>query len=493
MSTYITAVVAGEYYELLDSYEGKYGVIPLGHYSRQSLKAELERDLEEIVLLTKQGFEFFEEAFGCQYPFVKYDQLYVPEYNMGAMENAGCVTLRDEYIPRSRQPRSFYEFRASVILHEMAHMWFGNLVTMRWWDDLWLNESFAEWACYHAEAEATSYTDAWTGFANMRKQRGYRADQLPTTHPIATDMVDLHAVEVNFDMITYAKGAAVLKQLVAWVGLEPFLSGLREYFRDHAYGNTEFIDLLTALEKASGRELSGWAQEWLQTAGVNTITPVFELADGRLLLLVLRPADRDRRAANAAAAPARHRLLQQAGRTAPWCAASTSRSTSPASSPRSTSWSARPSPTCSSSTTATSRFAKVRLDERSLATAVASLGDCDDSLTRALIWSAAWDMTRDAEMAATDFVELVLHNLGSESDSWGLTAFPGFAAQAVTQYAAPGQQARAARALGAGPAGAARGCGAGHRPPADFRPRLRRRRAQRRRRSPTSRRCSTVR
>jgi aminopeptidase N len=440
MSTYITAVVAGEYYEVQDVYEGKHGVIPLGHYSRQSLRAELDRDREELVLLTKQGFEFFEEAFGFPYPFEKYDQLYVPEYNMGAMENAGCVTLRDEYIPRSRQPRSFYEFRASVILHEMAHMWFGNLVTMRWWDDLWLNESFAEWACYHAETLATSYTDAWTGFANMRKQRGYRADQLPSTHPIATDMVDLHAVEVNFDMITYAKGAAVLKQLVAWVGLEPFLEGLREYFRDHAYDNTEFIDLLTALEKASGRELTGWAQEWLQTAGVNTITPVFELAEnGSYSSFSVQQTAIDEQPTLR-----RHRLgigayindddgklvrseyveVDVVGELTeiPELVGTTQ-------------------PDLLLLNDGDLTFAKVRLDERSLATAVASLGACDDSLTRALIWSAAWDMTRDAELAATDFVELVLHNIGAESDSWGLTAFPAFAAQALTQYAAPTNKA----------------------------------------------------
>lgn len=439
MSTYITAVVAGEYYELQDSYEGKYGVIPLGHYSRQSLKAELERDREEIVLLTKQGFEFFEEAFGSPYPFEKYDQLYVPEYNMGAMENAGCVTLRDEYIPRSRQSQSFYEFRASVILHEMAHMWFGNLVTMRWWDDLWLNESFAEWACYHAEAEATSYTDAWTGFANMRKQRGYRADQLPSTHPIATDMVDLHAVEVNFDMITYAKGAAVLKQLVAWVGLEPFLSGLREYFRDHAYDNTEFIDLLTALEKASGRELSGWAQEWLQTAGVNTITPVFELAaDGTYSSFSVRqtateehPTLRRHRIGIGVYNNADGRLVRSEYVEVDVRGELTEIPELVGT--------AQPDLLLLNDGDLT--FAKVRLDERSLATAVESLGRCDDSLTRALIWSAAWDMTRDAEMTATDFVELVLHNIGAETDSWGLTAFPAFAGMAVAQYAAPANKA----------------------------------------------------
>ncbi|KAA1418808.1 aminopeptidase N [Nocardioides humilatus] len=440
MSTYITAVVAGEYYEVHDTYEGAFGVIPMGHYSRQSLQAELDRDREELVLLTQQGFEFFEEAFGFPYPFEKYDQLYVPEYNMGAMENAGCVTLRDEYIPRSRQPRSFYEFRASVILHEMAHMWFGNLVTMRWWDDLWLNESFAEWACYHAEAEATSYTDAWTGFANMRKQRGYRADQLPSTHPIATDMVDLHAVEVNFDMITYAKGAAVLKQLVAWVGLEPFLSGLREYFRDHAYGNTEFVDLLDALEKASGRELSGWAKEWLQTAGVNTISPTFELdAAGNYASFAVRQTAIDEQPTLR-----RHRIgigsynLQADGSLVRTDAVEVDIVGGLTEIPELV---GKAQPDLLLLNDGDLTFAKVRLDERSLETAKASVGACGDSLTRALIWSAAWDMTRDAELAATDFVELVLGNIGSETDSWGLTAFPAFASQAVTQYAAPAHKA----------------------------------------------------
>src|SRR3954454_9110560 len=277
MATYITAIVAGEYHEVQHVYEGKHGTIPLGHYCRQSLVDYL--DVDELVKLTRESFEFFEEQFDYPYPFGKYDQLYVPEYNMGAMENAGCVTLRDEYLPRSRQPRSFYEFRASVILHEMAHMWFGDLVTMKWWDDLWLNESFAEWACYHAEVEATEFTESWTGFTNARKQTGYRQDQMPSTHPIAADNYDLQAVEVNFDGITYAKGASVLKQLVAWVGLENFLQGIRGYFKDFAFGNSEFKDLLMALEKSSGRELESWAQEWLQTAGVNTLSPEFELAD----------------------------------------------------------------------------------------------------------------------------------------------------------------------------------------------------------------------
>ena len=355
MSTYITAVVAGEYHEVHDGYEGKFGTIPLGLYCRQSLVEFLDR--EALVLLTKQSFEFFEEKFDFPYPFEKYDQLFVPEYNMGAMENAGCVTLRDEYLPRSRQPRSFYEFRCSVITHEMAHMWFGNLVTMRWWDDLWLNESFAEWACYYCEAEATEFTEAWTGFANARKQTGYRADQLPSTHPIAADNFDLEAVEVNFDMITYAKGASVLKQLVAWVGLEPFMQGLRQYFKDFAFGNTEFGDLLAALEKSSGRELGSWAQEWLQTAGVNTLTPEFELADdGTYSSFSVRQT----------AHPGwptlrRHRIgigwydeVSDSGQTASYCVPTTSRSTSRASSPPYPKRSGRSSRHCSSSTTRTS-------------------------------------------------------------------------------------------------------------------------------------------
>ena len=287
MSTYVTAIVAGEYHEVMHTYRGKHGDIPLGHYCRQSLVEHL--DVEELVKVTEQGFAFFEDAFDYPYPFGKYDQLYVPEYNMGAMENVGCVTLRDEYLPRSRQDRAFYEFRVEVILHEMAHMWFGDLVTMKWWDDLWLNESFAEWACYHAAVEVTEFDEAWTGFTNARKNWAYRQDQLPSTHPIAADNEDLRAVEVNFDGITYAKGASVLKQLVAWVGLENFLTGIQGYFKAFEYGNSEFADLLAALEKSSGRELESWAQEWLQTSGVNTLAPEFELdAEGAYASFAVR-------------------------------------------------------------------------------------------------------------------------------------------------------------------------------------------------------------
>jgi aminopeptidase N len=244
MSTYITAVVAGEYAVVRDTYRGQRGEIPLGIFLRQSLVPHLDHD--DIFEVTKQGFAYFEGAFDMAYPFGKYDQLFVPEYNMGAMENAGCVTFRDEYIYRSRQTQAAYQGRANTILHEMAHMWFGDLVTMKWWDDLWLNESFAEWASHEACTDATKYSEAWTNFCNARKTWAYRQDQLPSTHPVAADNHDLEAVEVNFDGITYAKGASALRQLVAWVGPTHFLDGLRTYFDRHAYGNSELTDLLKA-------------------------------------------------------------------------------------------------------------------------------------------------------------------------------------------------------------------------------------------------------
>ncbi|MEJ7795960.1 MAG: aminopeptidase N [Nocardioides sp.] len=438
MSTYITAVVAGEYHEVRHTYDGAHGTIPLGHYCRQSLVEHL--DVDELVTITRQGFEFFEREFGYPYPFEKYDQLYVPEYNMGAMENAGCVTLRDEYLPRSRQDKAFYEFRGSVILHEMAHMWFGDLVTMKWWDDLWLNESFAEWACYHAEVEATEFTDAWTGFANARKQTGYRQDQLPSTHPIAADNPDLHAVEVNFDMITYAKGAAVLKQLVAWVGLDPFLAGLKQYFHDFAFDNSEFSNLLTALENASGRELDSWAQEWLQTAGVNTLAPEFELADdGSYTTFAVRqtahpdwPMLRRHRIGiglyDTVSTEEGDGLLVRRERFEVDVRGDVTEI------PELVGL-AQPALLLLNDDDQT--YAKIRLDERSLATTVDHLGRLDDSLARALCWGAAWDMTRDAEMRATDFVRLVLRNIGTETDPWGLSALPRFASLAKNFYSAP--------------------------------------------------------
>ncbi|MFT4265197.1 MAG: aminopeptidase N [Nocardioides sp.] len=454
MSTYITALIAGEYAGVHDVYEGRHGTIELGHYCRASLLPYLDRD--ELVKITRQGFAFFEDAFDYPYPFGlhtrpdgstarKYDQLYVPEYNAGAMENAGAVTFRDEYLPRSRQARSFYEQRVNTILHEMAHMWFGDLVTMKWWDDLWLNESFAEWAAYHAAANATEFTDAWTGFANARKVTGYTQDQLPTTHPIAADNHDLQAVEVNFDMITYAKGASVLKQLVAWVGLEPFLEGLRAYFKEFEFSNPEFKDLLAALEKSSGRELTGWGAEWLQNAGVNTLAPEFELdADDTSgtptysRLSVRQSAHPDWPTLR------RHRIgigFYDRSDSGALVRTHVIETDVDGELTEITEAAGLPQPDLLLLNDGDLTYAKIRLDERSLATVLDSLSEIDDSLARALIWSAAWDMTRDAELSATDYVELVLANIGAESDSWALTRIPVNAALAATLYSAPEHRA----------------------------------------------------
>ncbi|MGZ4597863.1 MAG: aminopeptidase N, partial [Actinomycetes bacterium] len=277
MSSYITALVAGPYHRVDGEYRSGDRVVPLGVYCRASLAEHLDADtiLEE----TRQGFEFFERVFAYPYPFEKYDQLFVPEFNAGAMENAGCVTHNEDYVFRSRVPAVAYERRAVTILHELAHMWFGDLVTMQWWNDLWLNESFAEYASTLAAAEATRWKTAWTTFANTDKTWAYRQDQLPSTHPIAAEINDLEDVEVNFDGITYAKGAAVLKQLVAWVGQDRFDEGIRRYFKAYEWGNTTLSDLLGKLEETSGRDLKAWSAEWLETAGVNTLRPELTVDD----------------------------------------------------------------------------------------------------------------------------------------------------------------------------------------------------------------------
>jgi aminopeptidase N len=433
MSTYITAIVAGEYHIVRDSYVGDYGEIPLGLFCRQSLAGYLDTD--EILAITRQGFAFFESAFAIGYPFGKYDQIFVPEYNMGAMENAGCVTFRDEYIFRSRQTNAEYETRANTILHEMAHMWFGDLVTMRWWDDLWLNESFAEWASHHAATRATKFTDAWTGFSNARKTWAYRQDQLPSTHPIAADNYDLEAVEVNFDGITYAKGAAALRQLVAWVGEDQFLAGLSAYFRRHAHGNTELIDLLSALEDASGRDLGSWAKEWLQTSGVNTLRARFDVdADGAFESFVVEqtaapdfPTLRRHRIAIGLYDRTDDGLVRRSRFETDISGAETELPDLVG----------HRQPDLILLNDDDLSYTKIRMDPRSLQTLVEHIDEIGSSLARALCWGAAWDMTRDAEMRARDFVTLVLRGVGRETD---LTAVRSLLAQgqaAVGLYSDP--------------------------------------------------------
>ncbi|TMQ99896.1 aminopeptidase N [Actinomadura soli] len=449
ISTYITALIAGPYHVVRDEYRRDDGtVVPLGVYCRASLAEHL--DAQAIVDVTRQGFAYFEKVFGRPYPFGKYDQLFVPEFNAGAMENAGAVTFLEDYVFRSRVTDAAYERRAETILHEMAHMWFGDLVTMRWWDDLWLNESFATYMSVLCQTEATKWTGSWTTFANLEKAWAYRQDQLPSTHPIAADIPDIRAVEVNFDGITYAKGASVLKQLVAYVGLDNFLEGVRRYFDRHAWGNTVLADLLGALEERSGRDLASWSKEWLETAGVNTMRPEYEVdADGNFTsFAVLQEAKPDyptlrshrlaiglydRTAEGTGSAGGRggaspHMKLVRRERVELDVVGA--RTEVPQLIGRK-----RPDLVLVNDDDLT--YAKIRLDEHSQRTLIEHIGDVKASLARALCWSAAWDMTRDAEMATRDYVRLVATGIRGVTDISVTQTLLRQARMAVQQYADP--------------------------------------------------------
>ena len=429
MSTYITALIAGPYHVVRDEHDG----IPLGLYCRASLAEHLDSDA--LFEVTKQGFDFFHGLFDVRYAFGKYDQLFVPEFNAGAMENAGAVTFLEDYVFRSRVTDARYERRAETILHEMAHMWFGDLVTMRWWDDLWLNESFATYASVYCQANATKWTDAWTTFANVEKAWALRQDQLPSTHPIAADMVDIQAVEVNFDGITYAKGASVLKQLAAYVGVDSFFAGVRAYFKENAFGNTELKDLFKHLEAASGRDLSGWSREWLETTGVNTMRPEFEVdADGNFTSFAIlqespaeHPTLRSHRLAVGLYDRTENGIVR---RERVELDVSGERTEVPELVGK-----ARPDLVLINDDDLT--FTKIRLDERSLRTVVEGVGEIRESLPRALAFGAAWDMTRDGEMAARDYVELVISGISGVSDVMVAQTLLRQAAGAIVNYADP--------------------------------------------------------
>jgi aminopeptidase N len=430
LSTYVTAMVAGPYHKATDVHDG----IDLGVYCRASLAEHL--DAEQILLVTKQGFDWFHRAFEFRYPFGKYDQLFVPEFNAGAMENAGCVTFLEDYVFRSRVTDAAYERRAETILHEMAHMWFGDLVTMRWWDDLWLNESFATFASVLCQTQATRWTNAWTTFANSEKTWAYRQDQLPSSHPVAADIPDLQAVEVNFDGITYAKGASVLKQLAAYVGIEAFLGAMRRYFRRHQYGNTTLADLLSALAEASGRDLSRWSEQWLETAGINTIRAEFAVdRSGRYSSFAVAQA------AQAGGDMLRdHRLAIGLYETDGDKLIRVHRVELDIAGPRTEvpELVGTTQPDLLIVNDDDLAYCKMRLDERSLRTVTARIGDLAESLPRALCWSAAWDMTRDGEMAARDYLTLVLAGVNAEPDIGVVQSLHRHAILAISQYADPG-------------------------------------------------------
>ena len=439
LSTYLVALCAGPYYRVSDVWEGSLTehpegqpaqelTVPLGIYCRQSLKDSL--DAERLFTETKQGFDFYHRNFGYAYPFGKYDQIFVPEFNAGAMENAGCVTIRDEYVFTSPATHYKYERRADTILHELAHMWFGDLVTMEWWDDLWLNESFATWSAAISQAEETQYDTAWVTFANVEKSWAYQQDQLPTTHPISTDASDIETVEQNFDGITYAKGASTLKQLQSYVGRENFLAGVRRHFTAHAFSNATFSDLLRHLEEASGRDLSFWAQQWLKTTGVNTVKPAFTVEDGKYVSFSVEQSGDTLRT---------HRLAVGLYNLVDGAVTRVRREELDIDG-ASTSVDALIGAEKADFVLVNDddlTYALIEFDEDSLTFAIENIDKFVDPMARTLCWSAAWEMTRGGTMRARDFVALVARGASAETELAVLERILIQAVSAQRQYADP--------------------------------------------------------
>lgn len=409
---YVTAIVAGPYHEVVGSVESRKGTISANVYCRKGLAEFLDSDV--ILDDTQRGFTFYEDKFKTDYPYEKYDQIFVPEFNAGAMENAGCVTFLEAYVFRSKTTQASIERRTITVLHELSHMWFGDLVTMKWWNDLWLNESFAEYMSTLAAAEATQYKNAWVTFNSLEKSWAYRQDQLPSTHPIMANIRDLEDVEVNFDGITYAKGASVLKQMVAWVGQDAFFEGVAEYMRKHHHSNTTLDDLLVELEKASGRDLAAWSDVWLQKAGVTTLRPVIETDDAGVIT----------RFAVAQEVPDEwptqrpHRLVIGAYDLAEGALTRTFHVETDIDGalteiPEIV---GKPRPALILVNDDDLAYAKVRLDEASLATAIEHVATLP-AFPRSMVLASAWDMTRDGEMPGRAYVDLVLNNIGAEKES----------------------------------------------------------------------------
>jgi len=418
MSSYLTAICAGPYAEWHTTYQNEDGrTIPMAQYCRQSLKDDFAKDVDYLFDITKKGFAFYAKTWGVPYPYAKYDQIYVPEYNAGAMENIGMVTIRDSYVFSSKVTDALAERRVVTVLHELAHMWFGDYVTMKWWNDLWLNESFAEFTSTLATAEATEWHDAWATFCSGEKSWALNQDQLSTTHPIVAPINDLNDTYVNFDGITYAKGASVLKQLVAYVGRSEFFEGINHYLYRHAYSNATLNDLLTELEGTSGRDLKTWSAQWLEQAGINTIaTDLHTAQDGTISELTLHqfaPTDHP--------VLREHRLAvgfynedEESGKVV-----RTDRIELDVDGEATTVTEAagKPRPQFLLTNDDDLTYTKLRFDDESLVFATANLYRFDDALARAVIWLALWDMTRDGELAASDFIGTTLKLLSTETES----------------------------------------------------------------------------
>ncbi|SDS61025.1 aminopeptidase N [Microterricola viridarii] len=438
ISTYIAALIAGPYSEWHSEAVTADGrTIPLGLFARASLAEAVEPEV--MFEKTRQGLAYYEASYGVGFPYEKYDQIFVPEYNWGAMENVGAVTFNEGYLFRSKVPDARKEQRALVVLHELSHMWFGNLVTMKWWNDLWLNESFATWTSTIAAASATEYADSWATFASTEKTHAYEQDQLPSTHPIVATINDLEDVEVNFDGITYSKGASVIKQLVAWVGLDAFYAGISAYLQKHAGGNATLRDLLDELEVTSGRELTEWSRLWLETAGVNTLRPEIQTTpDGTITgFAVLQSAASEQPTIRP------HRLAIGFYNTVDGALVRAHRVELDVDGDRTEVAElvglARPELVLLNDDDLA--YAKIRLDAASHAVAIDRLAEIADPLARAVIWGAVWDATRDAEASPRDFVKLVLRNISAETQSAQRALSLRLLELVLGQYVAPEHRA----------------------------------------------------
>jgi len=438
LSTYVTALIAGEYHLVRDSHTTPGGqVVPLGLACRQSLAPHLEAD--DMFGITRQGLDYYTGLFNTPFPFEKYDQIVVPEFPAGAMENVACVTFSEQYLFRSKVTDARYEQRAEVILHEMAHMWFGDLVTMRWFDDLWLNESFADYCGALSSAEATRYTDAWTTFCASRKTWGYKQDQQPSTHPIATEVPTLTEAIANFDGISYAKGASVIKQLVAYLGRDSFFAGIRQYLARHEWGNATLADLLAALEASSGKDLREWSQAWLETAGPNTLRPEFEVDDGGVITDF---AVRQSAAAGQPTLRPHHIAIGLYNRVG-GSLARTHRLEASVTGARTAvpTLIGQAQPDLILLNDDDLGYALIRFDGRSLRTLTTSLGDLADPLARALCWAAVTDMAVEAEMSMPALVKIVTTGMGYERSISVLQSVLRTTTQLLTTHSDPAWRA----------------------------------------------------
>ncbi|MEV7419927.1 aminopeptidase N [Streptomyces sp. NPDC089919] len=437
ISTYLLAVAAGPWHSVRTEHAG----LPFGLHCRRSLAPYLDADADELTEITTACFDRYHEKFAEPYPFDSYDQAFVPEFNAGAMENPGLVTFRDEFIYRSAVTDTERQTRAMVVAHEMAHMWFGDLVTLRWWDDIWLNESFAEYMGYQTLTEATRFTDTWVDFGVQRKAWGYDADQRPTTHPVAPDpdaVPDTASALLNFDGISYAKGASALRQLVAWLGEKDFLAGINLHFARHRFGNASLADFVDSLAACTDRDVHAWADTWLRTTGVDTLTPRVEEKDGGWTLTVDRDGSRphhitvgtyDRDPAGSRVLELREPLaldlptdevISALGRR----------------------------PALLVLNDGDLSYAKVRLDETSLETALAHLSGIPDPLTRAILWNTLRDMVRDGELAPLAYLEAARTHLPEENDLAIVQGVLAFAYARVTdQFLTPEQRPQGLAAI----------------------------------------------